>query len=292
MPAGSQALEEVEQSLLRGAALMSLAMVAAASIDVSVKALTGDFSTAQIVLLRSLFALPLLLVIVHRQTGVGSIVRVSWTWQLYRGFLTAGANFGFFYGLAHIPLVTAVMLAYVSPVLIVLLARPLLGESVGFTRGLGVAIGFAGVLVVLQPGRVTLEPAMLAILGSALCWALLSLSNRRLAGSVSSGVLAFYTVPVSAVLGALLTVGDWHPPASTDWLLFFIAGCAGGAAHLLTAMAYRWGQASAIAPFEYTALIWTALAGYLFWDEWPELAVWIGGVAVILGGYVALRARG
>jgi drug/metabolite transporter (DMT)-like permease len=84
---------------------------------------------------------------------------------------------------------------------------------------------------------------------------------------------------------------SWQTPGGADWLLFLAAGVCGGSAHLLVAMAYRHARAAVIAPFEYTALIWISLAGYLFWAEVPGPAVWVGGAAVITGGYLALRSR-
>jgi drug/metabolite transporter (DMT)-like permease len=270
---------------------MSMAMFMAAGIDISVKALASDYGTPQIVLLRSLFALPVVLTICHYQSGLSALATPRWGWQLYRGLLTAGANFGFFYALAYVPIVTAVLLAYIGPVLIVLLSRPLLDERVDLRQWLGIGVAFGGVLTVLRPTSLELPPATLAVLGSALCWALLSISNRRLAGIEPPGVLAFYTVPVSACLAAVLTVGEWQTPVSEDWTLFLIAGGCGASAHLLVATAYRHAPAAVIAPFEYTALIWISLAGYLFWNERPDLWTWIGGTAVIAGGWLALRSR-
>lgn len=279
------------QRPLVGVSLMAFAMFMAAGIDVSVKAVASDYGTPQIVLLRSLFALPVVLVICHHQSGLKALATPRWGWQIYRGLLTAGANFGFFYALAHVPIVTALLLSYIGPVLIVLLSRPLLGEKVDLHQWFGIGVAFAGVVGVLRPTSLDLPPAALAIFGSALCWALLSISNRRLAGIESPGVLAFYTVPVSALLAAVLTVGEWQTPVGVDWVFFAIAGTCGASAHLLVAMAYRHARAAVIAPFEYTALIWITLAGYLFWSEQPDLPTWLGGAAVIFGGYLALRSR-
>ncbi len=290
LPACQPMSAEPQRTLL-GVSLMSSAMFMAAGIDIAVKALTGGFDTPQIVLLRSLFALPIVLLICHHQSGLRSLAKPRWGWQAYRGFLTAGANFGFFYALAHVPIVTALMLSYIGPVLIVLLSRPLLSERVGLHQWLGISVAFTGVLVVLRPDSLSLPPAALAIFGSALCWALLSISNRRLAGEVPTGVLTFYTVPISALLAGLLTIGNWTAPVGTDWLLFAVAGCCGASAHLLVAMAYRHANAAVIAPFEYTALIWISLAGYLFWNEQPDALIWVGGAAVILGGWLAMRSR-
>lgn len=276
--------------LIVGAGYMCLAMFMASAIDISVKAVGGEYSTAQIVLLRCLFAFPPALALCLRDGGLGRIITPYWRWQLLRGALSAGANFGFFYGIAHVPLVTAVLLSYVSPVLIVLLAYPLLKERVGLGRWIAILLSFSGVVVVVNPQTLTsLPPAVWAILGSAACWAMLSLSNRHLAGKESPAVLAFYTLPVSTSIALLLTLGEWQEVADIDWVFFLIAGTAGSLAHLFAASAYRQGPAAAIAPFEYTALIWTAAAGYLFWNEVPDNRIWFGGVAILIGGYLALQ---
>lgn len=277
-------------SFLLGAGFMCLAMLMAAAIDVSVKAVSNDYDTPQIVLLRCLFALPVALLLCHRDGGIGTLLTPHWRWQIVRGLLAAGANFGFFYALAYIPLVTAVLLAYVSPVLIVLLAYPVLGERVDLGRWIAVGLSFSGVLIVVDPTRIAeVHPAFWAVIGSAACWALLSLTNRRMAGKESPAVLAFYTLPVSTLIAMTLTVGEWQPVANPDWPFFLIAGTAGGLAHLFAASAYRHAPAAVVAPFEYTALLWTAAAGYLFWSEIPDQRIWFGGVAILLGGYLALQ---
>ncbi|MEM7100472.1 MAG: DMT family transporter [Pseudomonadota bacterium] len=284
--------EERQNRVALGALCMCVAMLGGASIDIAVKALASDYNTAQIVLLRSLFALPIVLALVVQSEGIRSLARAGFGWQLWRGLLTAGANFGFFYGLIHVELVTALMLAYVGPVLIVLLAWPLLGERLGAGRLVGVLVGFAGVLFVMQPTSMDIHPGVLAILGSALCWALLSISNRTLSTQVSTPVLTFYTYPVSLFLGLILTVDAWVPPVGWDWGLFAVAGLGSVFAHGFAALAYKYAAAGSVAPFEYTALIWITAAGYVFWGEVPAWTVWVGGVAVIIGGAIALRSRG
>ncbi|MEM9621813.1 MAG: DMT family transporter [Pseudomonadota bacterium] len=286
---------DVQNRFALGALCMCVAMLGGTSIDIAVKALAPHYSTAQIVLLRSLFAIPLIFALVWHQVGLPALGRAGLAWQIWRGLLTAGANFGFFYGLIYVELVTALMLAYVGPVLIVLLAKPLLGEQISMARMVGVLIGFAGVLFVIQPGSVDVHPGILAILGSALCWALLSISNRQLATRVSTPVLTFYTYPISLLLAAVFTYaewgGAWQTPVGWHWALFATAGAGSLIAHGFAALAYRYAAAGAVAPFEYTALIWISLAGYVFWNEIPAWTVWVGGAAVILGGYIALRSR-
>lgn len=275
-------------------------MFMAACVDVAVKAVSGSYGTAQIVLLRIVLSLPLVLAFCHLQGGLRSLLTPRWGWQCYRGLLAAGANFGFFYSLSQLPLLSAVLLAYISPVLIVLLARPLLGERIGLHRWLGVGVAFGGVLLMLGPGvpLVRLDeplsgPALgaLSVLGSALCWALLSLSNRQLASRENPAVMLFYTLPLSGLI-ALLTMDGWIPPATTDWFWFLLAGSCGGAIHFSVVLAYRYAPAGAIAPLEYSNLIWAALAAFLLFGEVPNASGMLGGGAIITGGYLALRARG
>lgn len=276
-------------------------MFMAACVDVAVKAVAGSYGTAQIVLLRIVLSLPLVLAFCHLQGGLRSLLTPRWGWQCYRGLLAAGANFGFFYSLSELPLLTAVLLAYISPVLIVLLARPLLGEHIGLHRWLGVGAAFGGVLLMIGPGvpGIRLDeplsgPALgaMSVLASALCWALLSLSNRQLATRENPAVMLFYTLPLSGLIALVLTIDEWVPPATADWLWFLVAGTCGGAIHFSVVLAYRYAPAGAIAPLEYTNLIWAALAAFLLFGEVPNVSAVLGGTAIIVGGYLALRARG
>ncbi len=289
LPPAAEAAAKAKATLT-GGYYLCLAMLMAAGIDVAAKLLTTHFDTPQLVFLRTLLAVPFLLALCWQRKVSAELLRPKWGWQLYRGTLTAGANFGFFYGLAHLDLVTAVLLAYIAPVFIVLAAKPILGERVGLRRWIGICIGFLGVLVVVNPTQMTLQPGMLAVLGSAVCWALLSITNRQLRDEVDAAVLAFYTAPVSAIL-ALLLMGDWVAPNLQQWLLFAGAAGCGAAAHFFTAMAYKHAEAAAIAPLEYTNLIWAALAGWLIWQTLPGLWIWVGGIMILIGGYVSLRAR-
>ena len=212
--------------------------------------------------------------------------RFSWSCV----FNVTGVIFGFYTGLQSIPLVQAIMLAYVGPVLIVLLAKPLLGESLDPYKVAGVTVGFVGVFIVVRPTEFTVSPAIFAVLGSAFCWALLSLSNRQLKDKVSTSVLTFYAYPVTLIASAVWTMDSWTTPdTSIHWLLFLTIAISSLATQVFVTLAYKHSEAGRVAPFEYTALIWVTIGGFVFWQEVPLLSVWVGGAATILGGYIALR---
>jgi len=263
-------------------------MMMAAGIDVVAKLLTENFDTPQIVFLRSLFALPFALMICYQQKAIPQLKTPLWGWQIYRGLLTSGAHFGFFYGLIYLDLVTALMLAYISPVLIVLAAKLLLGERVALKGWLGVMCAFSGVVIILDPGELIFQPSMFAVLASAVCWALLSISNRQLSDRLDPSVLAFYTSPISILIAALLMAGGWQEPTLKEWGLFILIAFFGAATHFLAALAYKYANASTIAPLEYSNLLWASIAAWLIWGKLPESIIWIGGGFIIVGGLISL----
>ena len=274
-----------------GAWYLCLAMLFAASIDVIAKLLTEDFSTAQIVFLRSLFAIPFAYAICFRQKTTNQLASPLWGWQLYRGLLTVGVQFGFFFGLAYLDLVTALMLTYISPVLIVLAANVILKERIAIKRWIGVSIAFSGVLVMLNPSEFEVQPAMIAILCSMVCWALLSISNRQLSDRIDPSVLGFYTTPISILVAGMLVYDEWLNPGAAEWTLYILMALFGALTQYFAALAYKYSQAGAIAPLEYSNLIWAAIASWLIWSELPDLFVWLGGGLIIIGGLISLRTE-
>lgn len=259
-------------------------------VDIAVKAMAGELPTSQLVFLRTAFAVPGALLICHLQGGLKSLVTVHWGWQVYRSLLAVLMIYGFFWGLARVDLATALVLINMAPVFVAVLSAPLLGERVNRSQWVGVAVAFAGVVVVLRPDQAALNLPALVIIFAALCYALLSISNRRLAGLETPGALAFYTIPGSLVIAGGLSVSVWVEPSVNAWMLAALAGLAGGVSHFLAASAYRHAQAARIAPLDYTTILWAALAGYLIWNEVPSLALWVGGAAIVAGGWLCLRA--
>ena len=269
---------------------MLLGMLMASSLDASVKAIVSDISLPQIVFLRSVFSLPVILLVCRIEGGGLRGLRTTRPgWHLYRGLLASGASFGFFWGLGHVEFLTAVLLAHIAPVVVVLLSKPVLGEQVRLVQWVGITIGFIGVLVVVDPGGLDFHPAVLAIIGSSVCWALLSLSNRKLVGVEPAGALLFYMVPIAAVIGLVLAIPDWTTPSARELYFLMYAGVATGLLHLFVLIAYRHARAATVAPLEYSTLIWSALAGYFFWAELPTILVVGGGVLILTGGAISIR---
>lgn len=272
---------------------LMLGVTGGLALDLCAKQLLTTFSLLQFVLLRSLIGLGLFLVIARCLGGWRQLATRRWRWHLLRTLLASGAMFGFFYGLAKMPLVNALTLGFTAPLMLTALSAPMLGERVGIRRWLAVLAGFAGVLVVLRPGAGFLSPASLAVLASALCYAGLAITSRYLGRTESNYSLSVYVMagPLT-ISGVFIFLGDatWLAPGTTDWLLFSLAGACSVIAWLGLINGYRRAAPAILAPFEYTTLVGGAIAGYLFWGEVPDAWVLCGAAIIIASGlYVVYR---
>lgn len=272
---------------------MLLAVLVFALMDAGMKALAHAYSPFQIATLRALAALPLIVAWIIRNRGVGTLWRIHWWLHLLRGMLGVGMIAGFVYGLARMPLSTAYSIVFVSPLLVTALAVPLLGENVGPRRWTAIAIGLVGVLLVLRPGGGGVGTlAGLAVIGGALCYAVASITVRVLAQRDSTEALVFWFLVLMAVFAGALALPDWRPIQAGHWPVIALIGLSGAIGQVTLTHAFRLGEASQVAPLEYTALVWVVLIDLIVWNVLPDAMTWLGaGVIVLSGLYLFRRER-
>ena len=275
----------------QAAILFMLAAVALfALMDAGLKLLAAHYPPLQVATLRGLSSLPFVLVWVLCTANVRSLLRVHWPLHLLRGALGIALMVGFVYGLRSLPLSTAYAITFVAPMLVTAMAGPLLGETVGRQRWIAIGIGLVGVLVILRPTTQGLATTGgLAVLIGAACYAASAITVRLLAqrDSVQSMVLWFL---VLLSLGAgLLAAPDWVPLQTSDGWLIAGVGLAGSLAQVALTEAFRRGEASLIAPLEYTALFWVVCLDLLLWGVLPDTVTWIGAGIVVASGLYLLR---
>lgn len=263
-------------------------------LDLCAKEILNSYSLEQFVFLRSLIAVIIFLILARRFGGAGSLMTKRWGWHFLRTLFALGAMFGFFYGLSRMPLVNALTLGFTAPLMVTALSVPLLGEQVGWRRWVAVTVGFVGVLIILRPGSQTVTVADLAVLFGAFCYACLAITARKLADTETSYAMSIYVVAGPLLMSlALLGSSGWQAPDTTGWLLFATAGLCSVVAWIGIIGGYRRASPAMLAPFEYTALIGGAIAGYLFWDEMPDRWVVIGASIIIASGlFVVYREIG
>lgn len=263
-------------------------------LDLCAKALLETYPLAQFVFLRSLMGLAIFLLLARQFGGLKSLVTRRLPWHLLRTVLAVGAMFGFFYGLARMPLVDALTLGFTAPLMVTALSVPFLGERVGWRRWVAVLVGFLGVLMILRPGTGNFSVASVAILIAAFSYACLAITARYLSTTESSYSLSVYVISGPIVASAML-LGDakWQSPDAAGWLLFALAASCSVIAWIGLIGGYRRASPALLAPFEYTALIGGAIAGYLIWDEVPDRWVLAGAAVIIASGlFVVYREIG
>lgn len=268
-------------------------VAAGLGLDLCAKWLLADYSLSQFVFLRSVFGLLFFLFTARFHGGLGSLRTARWGWHLLRTLLATGAMFGFFFGLSRMPLVNALTIAFTAPLFVTGLSVPFLGEHVGWRRWLAVVAGFIGVLIVLRPGEGMFTPAAIGVIIAAMCYAGLALTARKLAATESSFSLAVYVVTGPLVASATLVQGNFTSPTLAGWFFFVLAGLCSALAWIGIVGGYRRAPPAMLAPFEYTALVGAALAGYLIWDEVPDIWVVTGGLIIIGSGlFIVYREIG
>jgi drug/metabolite transporter (DMT)-like permease len=263
-----------------------------------VKAVAADFPTAEVVLFRSLIAAAVLLPLLLHRGGLAALkVRRAWP-HVVRTLFGFAAMWTSFYGLGHLPLATNTALGFVMPLMLTLLSIPLLGERVGWRRLSAVLAGLAGVLVMVRPWNtlggdaadgLPLLPT-LWVLGGVLCWALAMITIRRMgaAGESNATIVLWFSLGGS-VLAGLATAPVWVTPGGWELAALIGVGLVSAVAQLLMTQAYRTGESSLIAPFEYTAILYTTAMGMAIWGEYPDRWTWAGILIIVAAGLYVWR---
>ena len=257
-------------------------------LDIIAKILLYKFSVAQMTFLRGGFSLIILGAIGSIRYGVKSFDTQIPGWHFLRTVLMMISSFTFFAALALLPLVNIFVIVFVAPIVVTALSGPLLGEKVGVWRWSAVLIGFSGVLIILEPStEFSLAGTTYGLIG-VVTYALNTLTTRKLSGRESPLNLSFYIFFGPTILGAAISIFDWIPPTMWDWFLFFLTGLVGGFAFLFFNIALKKAEASFLASFEYTGLLWASLAGYFIFNEVVDSKIWLGAAIIIFGGVIIL----
>ena len=260
-------------------------MAAVSVMDALAKWLAEGYPIAELVFFRNLFALPPVFFILWQQRGGFATLKPRWRLgHVIRAVLGLGAIFAFFTGLRYLALAEAISIAFAAPLFVTALSVPILGERVGPRRWAAVLIGFLGVLVMTRPDAETFRPEALYILAAARCYALAMLVTRRLARSDTTPAIMLSSICISILLSGLALPFGWRTPLGVDFWLLALLGLVGGFGMYFMTQAYRYAPAAVIAPFDYTALVWGTLIGWLVWQELPGVNVWLGAAVVIASG--------
>jgi drug/metabolite transporter (DMT)-like permease len=277
-------------ALRRGIVLMCTAVVLFTVSSTMVKLLGDGYPVSQIVFFRCLLAFLPLYVAMRRSGGWQSLRTKRPGAHLFRVVVGGFALFIGFYALTLMPLANYFAFTYAAPLFATMLSIPILGEQVGVRRWSAVAVGFAGVLIMLQPGMQTFDTTAIVALAAAFTYALAIIAVRNLARTESSASAVFYFTLTGLLLASVVLPFEWRTPTPREWALLLGLGLVSGVGQLIMTDAYRLAPPAVIAPFDYTSMIWALAFGYALFGDFPEPTVLIGAAVVIASGvYIIYR---
>lgn len=265
--------------VVRGVLWMVGQAVSFSAMVACVRYLSSDIGAAEIVFFRSFFGLllqlPWLLGGGWRHLAPPGLRLI-----VLRSFLLYGGSFVWFIGLGMMTISDAVALQFTLPLFAVIGAGLILRESVGPRRAVATLAGFAGALIIIRPGFQEVSLGALVVLCSAALYAGVHLLTKPLSGTVSGSVLIFYGNLICLPLALAFAAPDWVTPSTGHWPYLLAIGLFGTVAHVFMTRAYRLADASIIAPVDFSKMLFTALLGWVLFNESSDALTWVGAAVI------------
>lgn len=255
-----------------------------------VKLLSESLDSFQIVFFRCLAGLIIMVPWALRSGGLESLRTRALPRHLYRALAGFAAMSCGFYALSHLPLATATAITFTKPLFLVVIAALFLGETVRWRRWTATLAGFAGVLIILRPGAGELDPAMLVALGQALFIATALALIKGMPKSETNTTVLLYFAMLSTLFSIIPAMLVWQAPSLSDIGIGVALGLVGVGAQAALVQGYRVGEASAVAPLDYSRLLFATLLGLVLFSEIPDIWTFVGaGVIVASTVYITHR---
>lgn len=273
-----------------GIGMMLLAVFLFSIMNVLVKTLTAGYSINQVVFFRSVFALlPVLAMLMATPGGFAGLRTRRPLGHLWRGTVGFVAIFLTFWSFGLLPLADAVSITFAAPLIMTALAQPVLGEKVGVHRWSAVLVGFAGVLLIVQPDGHVFTLGALVALSAAFGQAVAMITVRHLSRTEPPVTIVFWLFVLTSTYSGVTLPWTWQSPTLTDWGLFILTGVVGGGGQLCLTKAFSLAPAGSVSPFNYTQVLWAALFGWILWDHVPADHVVLGAAVVAASGLYILH---
>ncbi|MGR3344274.1 MAG: DMT family transporter [Paracoccaceae bacterium] len=274
----------------KGALFALAAFGVFATHDVFVKTLGATYSPIQIVFFSVLFSFPLALLFLMRDAKSGTLLPRHPYWVALRTGAALVTGISAFYAFSVLPLIQTYAIIFAAPLLITILAIPVLGEQVRLRRWIAVIVGLFGVLVVLRPGQADLGLGHLAALGAAVGGAVSSIVVRKIGREERTVVMLIYPMMANFIVMGLALGFVYIPMPAADLGLVAVIALFASVAGLLLVAAYQSGEAVIVAPMQYSQIIWATFYGFFFFGERPDRETAIGAAIIIASGlYIVFR---
>jgi drug/metabolite transporter (DMT)-like permease len=277
-----------------GIALKLASLVLFSGMTLCVKLLGQDTPSGQTIFVRGLISAIVLALIAWRTGRLHLLKTSNWRGHALRSLSGTVSMFCLFAAVTMIPLADVTAITFTAPMFITVLAMVFLGERIHRYRWTALTLGFVGMLIMVGPhlslgaGSSLGSLGSLAALGAALFAAFAMTSLRAMSGGEHAITITFYFSLTFMLCAALTAIQGWPMPTPAQSLLIVLAGLFGAFGQLLMTYSYRYAEASTIAPLDYASIIMSIILGYAFFDEIPDVSVWIGAPLVICAGLIVL----
>ena len=276
---------------LRAAGWMLGALLSFSAMAVAGREISAELDTFQLMFFRSLIGLAIILMIAAATGGLGQFRTRRPGLHAARNVFHFVGQFGWFFGVAAIPLAEVFAIEFTSPLWVALLAPFFLGERLTRARVLAVVLGFAGAMIVIRPGLTELGSGTIAVLIAALGFAGSTIATKRLAATETPLAILFYMALIQAPLGLLPSLGSLEAPEAVTWAWLLAVTLAGLSAHFCLAQAFRLADATLVVPMDFLRLPLIALVGMALYAEPLDPWILLGGAVILAGNYWNLKAE-
>lgn len=274
---------------MRGIVAMLVSTVLFSAMHAAIRHVSQDIPPIQAAFFRNFFGLFVFLPILMR-SGLTVFHTDRIGLHLVRACLNVCAMFAFFTGLSMTPIAKVTALSFTSPLFMAVLSVIILGERMRVRRWTATILGFIGTLIILRPGVEAVDLGSMLVVGSALVWAVTMIVIKFLARTDSSLTITAYMNVLLSILSLGPAIYVWQTPSAEAWMWLVFIGVSGTLAQLTLTEALSQTEATAVMPYDFLKLVWTAMMGYLFFAEIPTLYTWIGAAVIFFSGfYIAYR---
>ena len=274
---------------IRAALWMTGALVSFTAMAIAGRQLSTELTTFQILFFRSFVGLVVVLALLHR-SGWSRVKTHVFGTHLLRNVAHFGGQYGWFYGIAFIPLSEVFAIEFTVPIWTAILATLFLGERMNGLRILAVALGFVGILVILRPGMAVVSAPAIAVLGGAMCYAISHVFTKRLSGTETPLTILFYMTVIQLPLGLAPALPHWVWPPAALWPWVGVVAVTALSAHYCLTRAFQLADATVVMPMDFLRLPLIAVVGFLFYGETLKTWVFVGALIVFAATWLNLKS--
>lgn len=273
----------------RGIVAMLVSTVLFSAMHAAIRHVSQEIPPVQAAFFRNFFGMIVFLPILMR-SGLAVFHTNRLGLHVVRACLNICAMFAFFTALSIAPIAKVTALSFTSPLFMAVLSVIILGERMRLRRWTATILGFIGTLIILRPGVEAIDLGSALVIGSASVWAVTMIVIKFLARTDSSLTITAYMNVLLSILSIGPAIYVWQSPSAEAWAWLVFIGVSGTLAQLTLTEALSQTEATAVMPFDFLKLVWTAAMGYLFFAEIPTLYTWIGAAVIFFSGfYIAYR---